>query len=549
VILVVGGPDEIAPMAMEFIPRYSCDYTIETATSAASAAKVARALVDDGTPVAMFVVAPDLPDAGVTEAMTNLHAIVPTARRLCVVVWADFFTVGLSRLRSAVANGVLDSYLGLPRGPRDEEFHTAVVEYLSEWGWSVNRPEVDSIQIVADAGSVHLARIVDIFQRMGIPHSTYPRDSAVGREISALTDPEAPLPLLRATNGQVYARPSVAEIGAALYGTSDTWPPDYVADLLVVGGGPAGLGAAVYGASEGLETVVVEAEAIGGQAGTSSMIRNYLGFPRGISGMRLAQRARLQALRFGARFLLGRPIVALRPGDPHTATLDDGSLVRSRVVVIASGAAYRRLGVESIENFVGRGVHYGAAMSVAKNLVDATVFVVGGGNSAGQAAVHLARFTPHVTMLVRRDGLTETMSDYLIREVTGNPRITVRTCCTIIDGGGDGHLQWLRLCDTESGEHQQVPADALLLLLGADPCTDWLPGELARDDTGFLLTGRRVPKSSWVAGLPPEPYATTVPGIYAVGDVRSGSMKRVASAAGEGAAVVPLVHAYLADRR
>ena len=318
-----------------------------------------------------------------------------------------------------------------------------------------------------------------------------------------------------------------------------------------MGSGPAGLAAAVYAASEGLQTVVIESEAIGGQAGTSSMIRNYLGFPRGISGMRLTQRARIQAGRFGARFFVGAPAAALEPGvehgDPHTLVLEDGTRLRARAVVIATGAQYRRLGVESIEELNGRGVHYGAATSVARDLQGRRVYIVGGGNSAGQAAMHLARFAAEVTIVVRRDGLAETMSDYLIRELNGTSRVVVLPHTAVTDGNGAGRLEWLELTDVRDGTTRRVPADALMLLLGAEPCTEWLPDKLDLDGKGFVLTGRDVPADCWIDGLPPAALATEVPGVFAVGDIRSGSMKRVASASGEGAAVVPLIHAWLAS--
>ena len=304
----------------------------------------------------------------------------------------------------------------------------------------------------------------------------------------------------------------------------------------------------MYAASEGLTTVVLEAEAVGGQAGTSSMIRNYIGFPRGISGMRLAQRARSQAIRFGTRFYTGQVVDELRPGvdgDPHVLCTESGE-VRARAVVIASGVAYRKLRVEPIEELVGLGVYYGAAMSAAREMEDQDVYVVGGGNSAGQAAVHLSRFARSVTILVRRPDLAETMSSYLIGEIEYNSRISARTCTSVVDGGGDGgRLEWLCLEDVRTGERTTVPASGLFLLLGAEPHCDWIPPAVSRDERGFVLTGRDVPRDRWVDGLPPENLATTVPGIFAAGDVRSGSMKRVASASGEGASVVPLVHSFL----
>jgi thioredoxin reductase (NADPH) len=295
-----------------------------------------------------------------------------------------------------------------------------------------------------------------------------------------------------------------------------------------------------------LSTVVLEAEAIGGQAGTSSMIRNYLGFPRGISGMRLAQRARNQALRFGTRFFTGWEVTSLEPGRPHVVRTAGGD-VRARSVVISTGVAYRKLRVEPLEALVGLGVHYGAAMAAAREMEDQDVFVVGGGNSAGQAAVHLSRFARSVTILVRRPSLAETMSQYLIDEIAFNPRVTVETQAEVVDGGGEGRLEWLSVA--ASGVTTRRPAGGLFLLLGAAPHCAWLPPAVALDESGYVLTGRDVPKAGWLDGLPPASLATTVPGVFAVGDVRAGSMKRVAAASGEGASVVPLVHAWLDTSR
>jgi thioredoxin reductase (NADPH) len=293
--------------------------------------------------------------------------------------------------------------------------------------------------------------------------------------------------------------------------------------------------------------VVVEVEAIGGQAGTSSMIRNYLGFPRGISGMRLAQRARNQAIRFGTQFFTGWEVTSVGPcehGDHHVVRTDGGE-VHARSVVVATGVRYRKLGVEALERLVGQGVFYGSAMSAARELEGQDVVVVGGGNSAGQAAIHLARFARSVTILVRRPGLEETMSRYLIREIEWNPRVAVRPHSEVCDGGGEGRLEWLDVRDRTTDTVERMEVGGLFLLLGAEPHCDWLPPDVARDEHGFVLTGRDVPTERWGDGLPPANLATTVPGVFAVGDIRAGSMKRVAAASGEGASVVPLVHTFL----
>ncbi len=303
----------------------------------------------------------------------------------------------------------------------------------------------------------------------------------------------------------------------------------------------------MYASSEGLSAVVLEAEAVGGQAGTSSMIRNYLGFPRGVSGMRLAQRARNQAIRFGTRFFTGWSVTGLEPGavgEPHLLRTDGGD-IRARAVVIATGVTYRRLRVPGVEALVGLGVFYGSAMTAARELEDADVVVVGGGNSSGQSAIHLARFARSVTILVRRDGLETTMSSYLVEEIAYNPRITVLPCAEVVDAGGDGRLEWIQVRDTRTGHTEERECRGLFLLLGAEPHCDWLPAAVARDSRGFVLTGRDVPPERWSGDLPPASLESTVPGVFAAGDIRAGSMKRVAAASGEGASVVPLVHSWL----
>jgi thioredoxin reductase (NADPH) len=382
---------------------------------------------------------------------------------------------------------------------------------------------------------------------MGMPNRVHRPESEIGQEVLAKVEGEVHYPVLDAANKGVYMPQSVREVAAAMYGRPDTIDVDTVVDLCIVGAGPAGLAAAVYGASEGLSTVVLESDAIGGQAGTSSMIRNYLGFPRGISGMRLAQRARNQAIRFGTRFFTGWEVDGVTPGGPgvpHVVRTDGGDL-HARAVVVATGVAYRRLGVQSVDDFTGNGVFYGSAMSAARETEGQDVIVVGGGNSAGQCAIYLSKFAKSVTIMVRRDGLEATMSQYLVDEIRFNPRIEVHANAEICEAGGDGQLEWVDVRDTTTGGITRRGVGALFLLLGAEPHCDWLPGDVARDSHGFVLTGRDVAPDAWVDGIPPANLATTVPGIFAAGDIRSGSMKRVASASGEGASVVPLVHAYL----
>lgn len=558
VILLVSA-DEIATLTDQF-RRYEHDYDVRPATSAAEATSILKQARTTGQPVALIVTDSQLPDENVLLAMHDWRTLVPTARRI-VAIPISRFAEETAALRPYLAKGKFDTYLVLPQGRRDEEFHYAVVELLSDWGATVASSVIDTVRIITPGATPLSLAVRDFLDRIGFPHRTYPPDSPQGEEALALLAERggaASYPVVHLTSKPFADRPiiaptSVRELSALMYGRPSDIDVDTVVDLAVVGAGPAGLAAAVYGASEGLSTVVLESEVIGGQAGTSSMIRNYLGFPRGISGMRLGQRARTQAIRFGARFFTGWPVVELRPGSdgaPHVLVTEGGE-VHARSVLVASGVAYRRLGVPALEDLVGAGVHYGAAMTAAREMEDRDVYVVGGGNSAGQAAVHLARFARSVTILIRREDLAATMSTYLIDEISWNPRITVRPCTEIIDGGADegGQLGWLQLCDVRTREEERVLAGGLFLLIGAAPHCDWLGEDVLRDEHGFVLTGRDVPTECWVEGLPPENLATCVPGIFAAGDIRSGSMKRVAAASGEGASAVSLVHGYLEGLR
>ncbi len=533
--------------------RYSREYDLRTAHSAAEASETLSQAREDGLRVALLVSDSRLPDEdNVLAAFTRWRHLVPTARRL-ILAHHDRFLVDGPRLRAGMAKGKYDAYLMLPRGERDEEFHHAVSELLSDWASTSTDPDVVSAKIIAPEGDPVAAGIRDFFDRMGLPSRSATPDSELGRHLAESFPADAGYPQVWAANRDPMVATSVRDIARRYFDWREERELEAqsgvdVVDVAVVGGGPAGLATAVYAASEGLSVIVLDTSAIGGQAGTSSMIRNYLGFPRGISGMRLAQRARTQALRFGTRFRTGWEVdelVAGVDGAPHLLRGEDFELP-ARSVVIASGVHYRSLGVPGVEALVGRGVNYGAAMSLSREMEDQDVIVVGGGNSAGQAAVHLARFARSVTIVIRRPSLAETMSAYLIGEIEFNPRISVATCSQVVDAGGDARLEWVTLENSENGERRTTAVAGLFLLLGAAPHCGWLPDEVARDDRGFVLTGRDVPRDRWRADVPPANLATSAPGIFAVGDVRAGSMKRVAAATGEGASVVPLVHQWLA---
>ena len=546
IILVSGNHLDVLEQQFS---RYAHEYDVRSAAGAADAKHQALDVLDAGGQVALFVIESELPDMDVYPAIATIRQAVPTARRV-VVAHYENFRRDAEALRAGQATGKYDAFLLMPRGVRDEEFHSAVIDLLNDWAATVAVPEVVSVRIVTPEHDVLTLQLRDYLERVGLPCGVFHPDSDDGRDVLSrhVGEPDR-WPVVEAfTSTAPFVPRTTRDLAVTLYGRPDDIEVDQVVDLVVIGAGPAGLAASVYAASEGLSTVTVEGEAIGGQAGTSSMIRNYLGFPRGISGMRLAQRARSQAIRFGTRFFTGWPVVALEPGTdgkPHVVRTEGGD-VHARAVVISTGVTYRRIGIESLDTLVGYGVHYGAAMTASREMEGADVIVVGGGNSAGQAAVHLARFARSVTIMVRRPDLAATMSHYLVNEIGYNPRIEVLGSARVVDGGGDGRLEWVDVEDVTSGAVHRREIRGLFLLLGADPHCEWLPDEVARDERGFVLTGRDVPAGAWRDGLPPANLATTVPGIFAAGDIRSGSMKRVASASGEGASVVSLVHEWLA---
>ncbi|WP_066910769.1 FAD-dependent oxidoreductase [Millisia brevis] len=548
-VIVLVAPEHHDILCSEF-DRYRRDYNVVLVKSAGEAKTTAIDFRDAHKKIALIVFESRMPDFPLFAAIGKVREFVPTARRL-VVSHISNFTEDSEMLRLGMATGKIDARLLIPQGSRDEEFHYAVTELLSDWGSTVPAPDVEFARVVTPTTDLATVTVRDYLDRMGMAYSVVSPDSPEGREVlddyaeAGLGEPVYPVCWSRGRFVSSASDPR--QILTAFFGRPDEIDVTTEVDLAIVGAGPAGLAAAVYGSSEGLNTVVVESEVIGGQAGTSSMIRNYLGFPRGISGMRLAQRARMQAINFGTRFFSGWPVTELIPGtdgEPHTLCTEGGD-IRAKAVVIASGVAYRRLPVAGVEDLVGRGVYYGAAMGAASEMHGRHVFVVGGGNSAGQAAMHLARYASSVTILIRRTDLAATMSDYLIQQITYNPRIDVRPCCEVIDAGGEDRLAWVDLRDTVTGTVDRMDAAGLFLLLGAAPHCEWLPDTIQLDSHSFVLTGRDTAPESWVEGRPPSSLATSVPGIFAVGDIRAGSMKRVAAAAGEGSGVVPAVHRWL----
>jgi thioredoxin reductase (NADPH) len=478
------------------------------------------------------------------ETLTLLGDVARRARRVLLLDWG-LRGDEMPGVMSALSLGVCDMVLTKPTGPRDEEFHTGLAEELAEWSWTT-APVVEAVKIVgAERGRGR--EIGELLERHGVPCGFHEPSSPIGAAIVQQAGPAAKQPLVEIMGTTVLSNPTNRALAGAFGISVDV--ASTVFDLVIVGAGPAGLGAAVYGASEGLSTLVLEGEAFGGQAGTSSMIRNYLGFPRGVSGRQLGRRAVVQASTLGASFDLARSAVGLDPGNPHRVALDDGAVAKARAVLLAFGVTYRRLGVPALEALVGSGVFYGAAMSHARALQDADVVVVGAGNSGGQAAVHLARYARRVTIVARGASLSTTMSAYLVREIDATPEITVRTGVDVVDGGGNGRLEWLELADRDTGRRERLTAGGLFILIGTTTRSSWLSPAIQRDDHGFVLTGSDVDRSSWPLERVPRALETSVPGVFAAGDARANGVKRVAAAVGEGAISVPMVHDYLRELR
>jgi thioredoxin reductase (NADPH) len=390
----------------------------------------------------------------------------------------------------------------------------------------------------------------EFLARNQVPYRWYASDEPEGeRLLTAAGQDGLELPVVVTPDAEVLVAPSDAEL-AGHVGLATT-PSAGFYDLIVIGGGPAGLGAAVYGASEGLRTVLVERTATGGQAGQSSRIENYLGFPDGVSGSQLTDRARRQAAKFGAEVLTTRDVTGLEiNGSARTVRFSDGSELSAHSVILATGVSYRQLTAPGVEEMTGRGVYYGSALTEAANCKDHDVYIVGGANSAGQAAVYLARGAKSVTILVRGPSLTKSMSHYLIEQVRNVPQISVRNCTEVVGAYGDGHLEGLTLRDANTGGTEDVEAQWLFVFIGAAPLTGWLDGVVMRDDKGFVLAGPDLTTEGerppgWPLDRAPYHLETSVPGVFVAGDVRAESAKRVASAVGEGAMAVMLVHRYL----
>lgn len=549
VLLVVDeDQDALEDVAAQLARRYGSDYRVERASGREQALAALARLAGSGDELALLLSTQAVADATGGPLLERARQLHPHAKRgLLVSLGALADPPTVKTIVDAIAMGRIDYYVPLPASASDEVFHHAISTFLLEWA-TERRKVPQTVHIVGDEWTGRAYELRETFERCAVPHDFCLAGSDEGRALLAQAGSDLKLPVMVLPDGRALSDPSNAEIAEAAGAPADLDEREF--DVVIVGAGPAGLSAAVYGASEGLSTLVVDEGGIGGQARSSSLIRNYLGFPRGVSGHQLALQAYEQASVFGASFVLMHRATALRrAGDRLAISLTEARRVSAAVVILATGASYSRLGVPALEALTGAGVFYGGPASEAQALGGAEVFVAGGGNSAGQAALYLARYARRVTLIVRGPSLDAGMSHYLVHEIEATPSVEVRTGTTVVGGGGDGRLRELVLRDGSAGDERAVTADALFVLIGARPHTDWLPREIARDRNGFLYTGEAVPgHDGWPLERPPSALETSMPGVLAVGDVRHGSVKRVASAVGEGSIAVQLVHELVGRR-
>jgi thioredoxin reductase (NADPH) len=544
IITVDDDPDVSRAVSRDLRRRYGSEYRIVRAESGSSALEALRELKLRGDQVAVILADYRMPNMNGVEFLEHAMDIYPGARRVLLTAYAD-----TGAAIDAINVVDLDHYLLKPWDPPEEKLYPVVDTLLDTWKAS-DHHVVPEIKVVGHRWNARSSDVREFLARNQVPYRWFSTDEPEGkRMLEAASQDGLQLPVIITLDHEVLIAPSDAEL-AAKVGLATSPSSDFY-DLIVVGGGPAGLGAAVYGASEGLRTVLLERTATGGQAGQSSRIENYLGFPDGVSGAQLTTRARLQAAKFGAEVLTTREVTGLEiNGSARTVRFSDGTSLDAHSVILTTGVAYRQLRAPGLDELTGAGVYYGSALTEAAACVDNDVFIVGGANSAGQSAVYLSRMAKSVTLLVRGPSLTKSMSHYLIEQVESVPNITVRTCTTVVGARGDGHLEGLTLQDANTGETEDVAAQHLFVFIGAAPLTSWLDGVLERDDHGFVLTGPDLsadgePPAEWPLDRAPYHLEASVPGVFVAGDVRAESAKRVASAVGEGAMAVMLVHRYL----
>jgi thioredoxin reductase (NADPH) len=547
ILTVDDDPGVSRSVARDLRRRYGADYRIVRAESGRDALDALRELALRGEPVAAILADYRMPEMNGIDFLEAAMDIAPHARRALLTAYAD--TDAAIRAINVVD---VDHYLLKPWDPPEEKLYPVIDALVETWRAVGVRP-VEETRVVGHRWSAECFGVRDFLARNSVPYRYYSIEEPEGARLleAAGAGPED-VPIVITTDGTALKNPTEAEIAGAVGLTTD--PAGDFYDLIVIGGGPAGLGSAVYGASEGLRTVLVERQATGGQAGQSSRIENYLGFPDGVSGAQLTDRARRQAAKFGAEVLTARDVVGLEVrGSARVVKFGDGSEIAAHAVVLATGVSYNSLDAPGVAELAGRGIFYGSAATEAPGCAGQDVYIVGGANSAGQAAVFFSRHAASVTVLVRGAGLEASMSTYLIKQLDAIDNVHVRAGTEVAEARGDGHLERLVLSDRASGEKQEVEAGSMFVFIGAAPRTEWLEGVVVRDERGFVPTGPDLVSggarpTGWPLDRDPYHLESSVPGVFVAGDVRAESVKRVASAVGEGAMAVTLVHRYLADQ-
>ena len=544
IVTVDDDPGVSRAVARDLRRRYGEDYRIVRAESGDQALDALREMKLRGDVVAVLLADYRMPRMSGLEFLEAAMDLYPAARRVLLTAYAD-----TGAAIEAINVVDLDYYLLKPWDPPEEKLYPVIDSQIEAWRTVDYRP-VTETKVVGHRWSARSSEVREFLARNQVPYRWYSSETPEGRRLleAAGTDAQM-LPLVVTPDGTALTAPSDGEL-AEKVGLATTPAKDFY-DLVVIGGGPAGLGSAVYGASEGLRTVLIERTATGGQAGQSSRIENYLGFPDGVTGSQLTERARRQAVKFGAELITTRDVVSLEVnGSARTVRFADGASVDAHTVILATGVSYRRLNATSVADYTGRGVYYGSALTEAPNCAEQDVYIVGGANSAGQSAVYLSHSARSVTLLVRGKSLQDSMSYYLIQQIANIPNIKVRTQTVVLQAHGDDHLEHLTICDQSSGVTEKVDASWLFVFIGAAPLTDWLEGVVARDPRGFVLAGPDLSAdgsapAGWTLDRAPYHLETSVPGVFVAGDARAESAKRVASAVGEGAMAVMLVHRYL----
>ncbi|WP_040448580.1 FAD-dependent oxidoreductase [Ktedonobacter racemifer] len=549
ILLVDDDPDVLRAIERDVRRHFGGTYRVLRASSGAQALDILTQLALRHEPVALLLTDQRMPEMDGVEFLEQAKELSPQAKRALLTAYAD--TDAAIRAINSVG---IDYYLVKPWDPPEEQLYPVLQDLLDDWLADFN-PPFEGLRLIGHRWSAMAHELKDFLTRNLIPYQWLDVETHTeALRLLELANLDAShLPVVLLPDGTSLSQPTPAQLAETLGLRIHADLSFY--DLIIVGSGPSGLAGAVYGASEGLRTMLIEREAPGGQAGTSSRIENYLGFPSGLSGADLARRAVTQARRFGVELLTPQEVTSVRVDGPYRfVTLADGSELSCSALLIATGVSYRKLDIPGLERLTGSGVYYGAAMTEALSCRDSDVFVVGGANSAGQAAMYFSRYARTVTMLVRGDSLAKSMSQYLIDQIQQTGNITVQTCTSVVEVHGESNLETITLANTQTGERQTLPTSALFIFIGAMPRTEWLADFVLRDEQGFLLTGPDLDRdgkrpSGWKLQRAPFLLETNVPGIFAAGDVRHGSVKRVASGVGEGAVAIQFIHRYLSEVR